>query len=121
MKEKLIETRNKFRNSMLGQQMVPIILDSYQRVNSLLKLYQETSVYNKFIKEWNEFKQLCRTSNKSGKKRIYFESKVDKLFDVIKCKCDVLNCSAFGCDGCEFEAHVVKCKCFSPPQSRGQG
>ena len=46
-----------------------------------------------------------------GEKRIYFDSKFDKLFDIIKCKCDILECSAAGCDGCEFEAHVVKCKC----------
>ena len=77
MKEKSIETRNKFTNNMLGLRMMPIIFDGYKRMNSLLKLYLKTSVYNKFIKEWNEFKQLCKTSNKRDKK-IYFESKLDK-------------------------------------------
>ena len=96
---------------MLGEEMVPIILQSYKRVNSLLTLYQYKSIYNKFIKEWNEFKKLCKTSSKRGKKRILFDSRLDKLFDIIKCKCDIQKYFDAGCGGCEFEVHVVNCKC----------
>ena len=77
--------------------MVPIILQSYKRVNSLLTLYQYKSIYNKFTKEWNEFKKLCRTSSKRGKKRILFD-RLDKLFDIIKCKCDIQKCFDAECD-----------------------
>ena len=64
------QTNNNFTNQMLGEEMVPIILQSYKRVNSLLTLYQYKSIYNNFIKEWNEFKKLCKKSSKRGKKRI---------------------------------------------------
>ena len=111
LKESTTQTSNNFTNQMLGEEMVPIILQSYKRVNPLLALYQYKSVYNKFMKEWNEFKNLRRTSSKRGKKRILFDSRLDKLFDIIKCKCDIQKCFDAGCDGCEFEAHVVNCKC----------
>ena len=83
------QTNNNFASQMLGEEMIPIILQSSKRVNSLLTLYQYKSIYNRFIKEWNEFKKLCRTSSKKGKKRILFDSRLDKLFDIIKCKCDI--------------------------------
>ena len=76
----------------------------------MLTLYQHKSIYNKFIKEWNEFKKLCRTSSKRGKKIILFDGRLDKLFDIFKCKCDIQKCFDAGCDGCEFEAHVVNFK-----------
>lgn len=110
MKESTTVAENNFTTKMLGQQTVPIILQNCRRVNTLVTLFQDSSVYNKFTKEWNEFKHLSRTSNKRGKRRIYFDSKLDKLFDIIKCKCEIQECSEAGCDGCEFEAHVAKCK-----------
>ena len=90
MKESSTDSNIIFTTKELGQHMVPIIFQSYKRVNTLLPLHQEKSVYNKFVKEWNELKQLGRSSNKRGKKRIYFESKLDKLFDSIKCKYDII-------------------------------
>ena len=85
--------------------MVPIILQSSQRINSLLIVYQEVSIY-KFVIEWNQFKKLCRYLTNG--ERIYFDSKLDKLFDIIKCKRQIQKCSNFGYDGCEFEAHGEK-------------
>ena len=64
LKESTNQTNNNFTNQMLGEEMIPIILQSYKRVNSLLTLYQYKSIYNKVIKEWNEFKKLCKTSSK---------------------------------------------------------
>ena len=86
--------------------MVPIILQNSQRINSLLIVYQEVSIYNKFVIEWNQFKKLCRYLTNG--ERIYFDSKLDKLFDIIKCKRQIQKCSNFGHDGCEFEAHGEK-------------
>ena len=65
--------------------MAPLILQIYQRINSLLIAYQEDSIDNKFVKKWNQFKKLCRTSCKRRKEKIYFDSKLDKLFDIINC------------------------------------
>ena len=72
LKESTNQTNNNFTNQILGEEMVPIILQSYKKVNSLLTLYQYKSIFNKFIKEWNEFKKLCRTLSKRGKKRIFY-------------------------------------------------
>ena len=117
LKESTNQTNNNFTNQMLGEKMVPIILQSYKRVN-LLTLYQYKSIYNKFIKEWNEFKKSCRTSSKKGKKKILFDSRLDKLFDIIKCKCDIQKCFDAGYDGCKFQAHVVICKCLRDTKVR---
>ena len=83
MKESITDSNNYFTTKELGKQIVPIIFQSYKRVNTLLPLYQEKSVYNKFVSEGNELKQFGRSSSKRGKKRIYFESKLDKLFNII--------------------------------------
>ena len=66
--------------------------------------------------EW--IKKLCRTSNKRGKKRILFDSRLDKLSNIFKYKCDIQKCFDAGCDGCEFEAHIVNCKCHSDTKVR---
>ena len=49
--------------------------------------------------------------SKRGKKRILFDCRLDKLFDIIKFKCDMQKCFDAEYDGCEFEAHIVNCKC----------
>ena len=45
------------------------------------------------------------------KEKDFIDTRLDKLFDIIKCKCDIQKCFDTGCDGCEFEAHVVNSKC----------
>ena len=44
LKESTNQANNNFTNQMLGEEMVPIILQSYKRVNSLLTLYQYKSI-----------------------------------------------------------------------------
>jgi hypothetical protein len=39
-----------------------------------------------------------------------FGEKCGKVFDVISCKCKILDCSEAKCDGCDPGAHV-NCKC----------
>ena len=44
LKESTNQANNNFTNQMLGEEMVPIILQTYKRVNSLLTLYQYKSI-----------------------------------------------------------------------------
>ena len=67
MKESITDSNYNFTTKELQQQMVPIIFQSYKKVNILLLLYQEKSVYNKFVIEWNELKQLGHSSSKRRK------------------------------------------------------
>ena len=39
-----------------------------------------------------------------------FIKKLDKLFDLAKCRCRIFECSEQSCSGCEYKAHVV-CTC----------
>ena len=40
-----------------------------------------------------------------------FESKLDKLVDITKCKCEIKSCDSFGCNGYELGAHI-QCSCL---------
>ena len=107
---------------------MPAILQSYQKINLLLIFNsqlenQELTTIKNFqlttsLLKNGTFKKLCRTYSKRDKERIYFDSKLDKLFDIIKCKCEIQKCSNAGCDGCEFKAHVLNCKCPSEIKAR---
>ena len=83
MKESTTDSNNNFPTKELRQQMVHNIFQSYKRVFTFISLYQKKSVYNKFVREWNELKQLGRFSRKRGEKHIYLKSKLDNYLIVL--------------------------------------
>ena len=60
---------------------------------------------------YNDHKTLIRSgaSSKNPKMKS-FQSKLDKIFDLIACKCVIKSCESVSFGGCNNRAHIT-CKC----------
>ena len=82
------------------------------RVNPDICLVKDKSALNDLGRCWETAK--CCATNKGASKSTSeaFFNKLDKLFDIAKCKCPIYECADESslCKGCEFKAHVF-CSC----------
>ena len=87
------------------------IASQYTKVNSNLPLITEKSIENKLLREWKKYKGFVKanTTTSSSKYEDY-SSKLNKIFDIISCKCPILICDSFGCSGCSEKVHLL-CDC----------
>ena len=85
------------------------IIVIYKKVNSNLPLISEKRGKENLNTLHDKYKKLIRSGTSSQKFK-EFQSKLDSIFDLIACKCDINTCEAVSCDGCENGAHIT-CKC----------
>ena len=87
------------------------IASQYTKVNSNLPLITEKSIENKLLREWKKYKGFVKanTTTSSSKYEDY-SSKLNKIFNIISCKCPILICESFGCSGCSEKVHLL-CAC----------
>lgn len=80
----------------------------WMSANSTIPLVSEKYAVDKLVLEWKIAKDIRKL--RTTKKRNMYTDKLDKLFDLTKCKCNILSCNENGCNGCLFKAHVT-CIC----------
>ena len=74
-----------------------------------LVLIPETSVKRKILTEWNSLGTLSKSHN--SKKVTKYKEKLDKIFEMFKCKCQMQSCKENKCEtSCKKIVHI-KCKC----------
>ena len=89
------------------------LLSQWQRANALFQppvIINEKSLINRIKEDWEIAKAI---SNKQiTKKSIIstFERKLDQLYDITKCQCEILLCPDVDCTGCYQGAHIT-CVC----------
>ena len=77
-------SNNNFTTKEIGLLFFKVIKEE---IHAFCYLCIKKSLYTtNLLREWDELKQLGRSSTKRGKTQICFESKLDKLFDIVKCK-----------------------------------
>ena len=93
------------------EMVVGAVVDMFKKVNSNLVLISERSLKKKVEDIYCLMRKAIKNKFK-GKDSKIFDKKLDTLFDVIVCKCNILVCSdpKVDCDGCEKEVHIL-CKC----------
>ena len=89
------------------------LLKIWTRSNAEFKvpvILSEKAICDKIVRAWNTARLIAnhKITKKSDVEK--FTCKLDKLFDLCKCQCVIVNCSDTGCDGCQTGAHV-SCKC----------
>nr|XP_047140650.1 uncharacterized protein LOC124815868 [Hydra vulgaris] len=89
------------------------VIVQWQKANANFKahiIYSEKNIVYKIIKAWNiAFLISVNKENKKNKKE--FILKLDKLFDILNCKCQISYCKEFGCKVvCKQQAHIT-CNC----------
>ena len=65
---------------------------------------------DRLVNEWENAKSCAKKKGMAAKLAEQFIKKLDKLFDLAKCRCRIFECSEQSCSGCEYKAHVV-CTC----------
>ena len=108
LKEKSV---NKMHVRPMCQDIFSAVQKVWKRANSRIKLVSEKYAIDKLVREWND---AGKFSNKRKGKDLaisHFREKLDKLFDLAKCKCPIYECKENSCLGCEYQAHAADCKC----------
>ena len=89
------------------------VTSQWLKANALFKppvIVSEKSATDKIIEAWDMATKISQNRTKKDQKE-RFEKKLDKLFDILSCKCQILSCSDFGClPDCSLEAHI-NCSC----------
>ena len=105
-----MESKKNVEVKVLAESLIPEIKALYRKVNYNLVVNGDKTILKKLINDYKLMKDLER-SGQSGKKRQDFEVKLGKLFDIVNCKCQILNCEEFlHCKGCKVRAHSF-CEC----------
>ena len=85
----------------------------WQKANALFissLIISDKSISDKIIESWDIATNISLNRVKKDKKD-KFELKLDRLFDILSCKCNISYCTNYGCTSdCSLEAHI-KCVC----------
>ncbi len=83
----------------MAKKVACAVITQWQKANANFKapiIYSEKNIVYKIIKAWDvAFLISANRENKENKKD--FILKLDKLFDILKCKCIISDCKEFGC------------------------
>ena len=86
------------------------ITSIYTCVNSSLPIIQERAIGKRLSNLHNQYR-LQKKAGYTGKKKDEFTSNLQKIFDIIKCKCEIKNCLENSCvPECSQKVHVL-CSC----------
>ena len=90
--------------------MVKAIQDIWQRANALFKPPVTNDLRIIHLKLKNLWQKAVSFS--LGKGKLTDKERLDKLVDILSCKCSMIDCSEFNCEEeCEVEVHI-QCKCI---------
>ena len=80
----------------------------FKKTNSSLPIISDQRIFAIIREEHKQMMTLNRSKAETQKK---FEKKLDSIFDLIFCKCQIVHCSEHNCPGCEYQAHCL-CNCL---------
>ena len=87
------------------------VLALYLKVNSNLPLITERMGKEKLKALYEKYKDLVRSgASATSPRMIAFQDKLDRIFDLVACKCEIKECGDVSCEGCEVKAHI-SCSC----------
>lgn len=95
------------------QQVNIAIRNIWLSVNPLLVLQSEKYTLDRLLKEYDSAQKAAPAKKSSSAFQSDFLCRMDKLFDILKCKCEIHSCVDFSCNGCPAGAHIT-CSCPAP-------
>ena len=105
------DTALQISNKDLIDQMYGEIIGIHWKVNSNLTLISEKRGKEKLMILYKKQKNLIRSGAPARHQRmIEFQSKLDRIFDLLACKCEIKSCENVSCEGCVNGAHI-SCSC----------
>ena len=94
----------------IAKKIEPTIRRKWEEVNPRLKLIQPDSVINKIVKI-EETSNLIKVKKLSAKKRDFFLDNIEKLFDILICKCPFVECDSSTCASIPCNVPHLNCVC----------
>ena len=115
LREQSDENVRNYPAANLANDIYPEVLEQWRRANSAFIspiINSRVTIVKKIQQNWELAKNISLGRGKLDVKEA-FASKLEKLFDILNCKCDIVLCSEFGCSkvaSCKKEAHI-NCSC----------
>ena len=91
------------------QSVLKEVKSIWDNVNPEICIIGPKAACDKLVKEWENAKS-CAKKGMAAPLSEQFIKRLDKLFDLAKCKCRIYECAEQSCSGCEYKAHEV-CNC----------
>ena len=85
----------------------------WEKANPLFKnpvIWSEKTIVDKICLMWERMTDISNKRITKSSAIEQFKSSLNKIFDILKCKCSITSCSEFGCGGCSISVHT-KCIC----------
>ena len=95
----------------LVQDIYASLICQWSKTNALFKppvINEKVTIISKLKEVWNQAVTFSLGKGKLDAKD-RFSAKLDKLFDILNCRCQITSCEEAGCEGCEIQAHI---NCF---------
>ena len=77
----------------------------WNKANARIHLVREKYAIDKLVQEWETAKDCTKWGAKTTTVS-KFKEKLDKLFDLCKCKCNIYECAEKSCVVCKYCTHV---------------
>lgn len=116
LKENSVSDSKHFSISDLSMQLATPVVSFWQNVNPEFqpgtKLIAESSLTKKIERDWSELIDISNNKGKNlNKRKEKFIAKLDKLYNILQCKCNFVSCEDSKCSGdCDQKIHI-NCLC----------
>ena len=114
LRERAINDYRNYSNKDLAIDLSAMILKSWLKVNVLLDtaLLQDRTIATYVEEMFRKLEAILnRREKKAKEKKVALDAQMDKLFNILYCKCPFIPCSQTGCAGdCDFKIHLC-CSC----------
>ena len=107
-------TRNNYSIKEMALDLASEVCALWKKSNAQFEIpviFTKKSVARKIVDKWEKVRKAANNLGKqSDREKVIAE--LDKVFDILNCKCRILLCSDFDpvCNGCIQEVHIT-CKC----------
>uniref|UniRef100_UPI00358F4F97 uncharacterized protein n=1 Tax=Myxine glutinosa TaxID=7769 RepID=UPI00358F4F97 len=115
LREQSEDDRRNYPVDQLVSDIYPGLICQWSKANALFKppvINEKVTIMSKLKEVWNQAVRFSLGKGKLDAKE-RFIVKLDKLFDILTCKCQITSCEGGGCEageGCVIQAHI-NCSC----------
>ena len=102
-----------YPTSVLAKDIYHKVIEKWQHANSSFQspvLVSRVTIVERIKDSWEQARNISLGRGNLSSKQSFI-CKLDKLFDILTCKCDIVQCDDYSCtESCTKQAHV-KCTC----------
>ena len=95
----------------IARKLEPMIRRKWEEVNPCLSLIQADSMIQKIVRI-DETANLIKDKKVTAKKRNFFMDSLEKLFDILVCRCPFVDCDPDKCDPIPCDIPHISCDCL---------